>query len=394
MFIISFPVLWYNEKRGVKIAQLIDEGLEECVEINDGKLDSNNNGKLICVHGQIKPESNLLDEEIGISIENGIVLKRIVEIYQSVERRDGDNYIYEKKWCSHEVSSDSFDVIEERGKNENKTKRLFSNQEFYLNPAMVGDYKLNQELKTQLIPDKTEFIFNNKNLKKDEIESKTGKHIFISENCIFIQRKNDQEKLRLGDHKITYKYLLGPKNYTVVGLQKGENFESYYGKANQNNMEYQSIEMINKNEDNRLNENLIEDHQKNISEKGICSSIKNIFEKSIKILWIFEGNIPLKVCFDQKLSEESRNTWILRLVGFLMMTFGVYFFFAPLMAIFNWIPILGTLISILFFIFSLSVGISFSLITISIAWFFYRPIIGFFMVCGSILLYILTVTVI
>ena len=119
--------------------------------------------------------------------------------------------------------------------------------------------------------------------------------------------------------------------------------------------------------------------------------IKKIMDDSIKIIWLFEGDIPMNKCFDMKLGQENKITWLLRLLGFILMTLGVYLFFGPLLALVKWIPILGTLVSFIFFLVSLSIGLSLSLITISIAWLFYRPIIGLFLISGAIMIYVFTI---
>ena len=398
LFCASFPVLWYNEKRGVRMAKIIDEGLKECVEVNNGKCIQETEGALICLHGEILSDETIEDDFIGVKLENGIKLMRKVEIFQYCEEKvDDDEHSYKKNWTGEIVDSSSFGNETHRGKNERKSNKFVWNKIFYSNEIRIGDYGLNESLKELIKCDENMPLFSQENcIKFDEIKNKTSKTPQINENMVYIS-KPEFAKPRLGDLRISYDYLKSPRSFTIIARQMGNILEPYYGK----NVEAPKVsyELDNKQPENQnLNTNLIEKKEEkskeNVKKKGIVSTIRDFMDDSIKINWLFEGTIPLDVCFTTKMKQEEKITWILRLVGFLMMTFGVFLFFAPLLALLNWIPILGTLISIIFFIFSLSVGLSLSLLTISIAWFFYRPIVGIFMISFSVLLYIITVVLI
>lgn len=65
---------------------------------------------------------------------------------------------------------------------------------------------------------------------------------------------------------------------------------------------------------------------------------------------------------------------------------GWYFLFAPIIATLKWIPLVGWLLSgvlaIAAGIFAIVVGLVISLLTIAIAWVFYRPLIGILLLTG------------
>ena len=54
-------------------------------------------------------------------------------------------------------------------------------------------------------------------------------------------------------------------------------------------------------------------------------------------------------------------------------------FFLPIMALFSWIPIIGGIFSFIIIVISLLLTLGFSLITISIAWIYFRPVLGIMM---------------
>lgn len=376
------------------IAKIIDEGLGECIEINNGRAISETNGSLVCVHGELTSHQDAIDPTTGVTINNALVLIRDIEYYQRIEKKNDDQYIYEKGWYSSKIDSDNFENIEFRSKNERKTVSHYTDDKFTSNLISCGEYELNSELKGMINCEENLNLDKLSNILIDEIKSKTGKNVVICENYLYIKKHDNISKFNIGDIRIHYRYQVGPKLFTIVARQKNKSFEAYYGKNVKPPEESYELESNSKTEE--LNENLIEkknskEHAKTYENKGICGTIKKFMNDSIKIIWLFEGDIPLDKCFHMKLEQEHKITWLLRLFGFILMTLGVYLFFGPLLALVKWIPILGTLVSFIFFLVSLSIGLSLSLITISIAWLFYRPIIGLFMITGSIMIYVFTI---
>jgi len=69
-------------------------------------------------------------------------------------------------------------------------------------------------------------------------------------------------------------------------------------------------------------------------------------------------------------------TWILRLVGVLMMFFGFSAIFRPLSVIADVLPIAGTIVGAGTGLVALLLTIPISLVIIAIAWIFYRPLVG------------------
>lgn len=93
--------------------------------------------------------------------------------------------------------------------------------------------------------------------------------------------------------------------------------------------------------------------------------------------------------FDEQKDLIATSAKIIRPLGVFLTCLGFYFLFAPIIATLSWIPLVGWLLSgivaIAAVIFAIVVGISISLLTIAVAWVFYRPLIGIMLLalCGA-----------
>jgi len=66
----------------------------------------------------------------------------------------------------------------------------------------------------------------------------------------------------------------------------------------------------------------------------------------------------------------------LRVLGFLLMALGLYMIFNPLAVLADVLPILGSLAGAGIGFFAGAVALFLSLVTIALAWLFYRPLLG------------------
>jgi predicted tellurium resistance membrane protein TerC len=70
------------------------------------------------------------------------------------------------------------------------------------------------------------------------------------------------------------------------------------------------------------------------------------------------------------------RTWIVRFVGLVMMYLGLMMVFKPLVTVADVLPFLGGLLKIGLGLFSGIIAFALSLVTIAIAWIFYRPVLA------------------
>jgi hypothetical protein len=113
----------------------------------------------------------------------------------------------------------------------------------------------------------------------------------------------------------------------------------------------------------------------------IAKQVKNTFEpyhaKAGDAIELLEpGTLSAETMFKKAQEQNAMFTWILRLIGFLLMAFGIGLVFRPLVVVADVIPLFGDLLQMGIGIFALLVAVPLSLITISIGWVFYRPLVG------------------
>ena len=75
-------------------------------------------------------------------------------------------------------------------------------------------------------------------------------------------------------------------------------------------------------------------------------------------------------------AENAMMTWILRFVGFFMMFIGFTMIFRPLVVVAEFVPFIGSFVSVGASLAAFVLAAPLSLLTIAVAWIFYRPLIG------------------
>ena len=69
-----------------------------------------------------------------------------------------------------------------------------------------------------------------------------------------------------------------------------------------------------------------------------------------------------------------------------MMWIGIWLLFSPIISLLNWIPLVGYLLahgfSFVVMIFALILSITLTLLTIALAWVYYRPLYGMLLLTG------------
>ena len=88
------------------------------------------------------------------------------------------------------------------------------------------------------------------------------------------------------------------------------------------------------------------------------------------------GTHSAKAMFADAQQSNVIRTWIVRLVGFLIMLMGFNLLFKPFSVIADVLPIAGTIVGVGTGIVAFLLSVPLSLITIASAWVFYRPLIG------------------
>jgi hypothetical protein len=101
------------------------------------------------------------------------------------------------------------------------------------------------------------------------------------------------------------------------------------------------------------------------------------------------GTVDGATMFAEKKQEENQLTWILRGAGFLLMMIGFMLFMRPLSVLGSVLPFLGGLIEAGAFIFALALSVPLTLVTIALAWFAHRPLLGGGLIVAALAVYFL-----
>ena len=88
------------------------------------------------------------------------------------------------------------------------------------------------------------------------------------------------------------------------------------------------------------------------------------------------GTVDANTMFERELASNTFWTWMLRLIGFIVMVIGLCIALNPIAVLGDVIPFVGNILGAGIFIASLLISLVFTLLTIAIAWLFFRPVLA------------------
>jgi len=329
MIVIAFPVLFVNEGRAVKTRKDLNQGAKECVIANSESVDATNDGKLVHLSGMASSEGSIGDDQFGVKAV-ALILKRNVEMYQWKENTDTKTkkklggseektttYSYEKVWKSGRIDSGKF---KKPSGHENPSSSL-SSQTWTASPISLGAFTLSSDLVSQIDN------FSALPLQKSDTELAAidGRKVQFNNGQYYLGANPASPVV--GDVKVSYQAAM-PTDVSVIAQQTANSFNAFTGDSG----------------------------------------------TTINMLKV--GNHNADSMFSGAQASNKMLTWILRVVGFVVMFFGFSLVFKPLSVVADVLPIAGTIVGVGTGIVAFLLAAPLSLITISIAWIFYRPMIG------------------
>jgi uncharacterized membrane protein YecN with MAPEG domain len=329
IFIAAFPVLWKNEGCAVKIAQGLTEGAGAVISLPAPKVDTANNGKLVHFTGDATTSDILSDPTMGIS-ENAIRLVRTVQMYQwkevtssKTEKKLGGGtetrteYRYEKGWSESVINSNNFKV---QAGHTNPAAMEIQSEKFKAQNVTVGDFTLPDGLVSQISNEETLTVT------PDRIPPQYQGRAQVSGNEIYIGY--NPATPQIGDLKVSYKIVKSPQKVSIVAQQQGNTLTQYMTKA------------------------------------------------KTTIMMLSMGTVPADQMFQQAQESNVTRTWLVRLLGFVLMFIGISMIFKPIATFGDVVPIVGSILNFGIGVFAFIVSLALSLIVIAIAWIAARPILG------------------
>ena len=206
----------------------------------------------------------------------------------------------------------------------------YKSEEFYSNNVVLGDFLLSEE--------NLSYLSTNKDLVLTQLDA-TNNNLQLYNNYLY---KGNPENTQIGDVRVSFKYL-DAKNISILGVQSGKNITNY------------------------------------ISKNGR----KVMYAKA----GVHTGEELCKIMSD----NNKKITWLIRLIGFILLVGAFGSLFAPLRLLTGRIPILGDVVGSISGLFAFLVGGALSVIVIAIAWLRFRPlisIIAIVVVVGVVILFI------
>ena len=343
LFILAFPVLFWNEGRAVTTWKGLQEGAASVVEASADEVTTENEGALIYVTGDLSTTEELNDSTFGVSV-NAIQLERLVEMYQwredkktKTEKKVGGGekktttYSYKKVWSKKAIKSANFN--KQKG-HENPGQMPYQQKSYTAKNVTLGAFELSESLIGQY----TEW--EDLTLGADHISSLSDDlQAKATANDGGLYFGADPSSPSIGDVRVSFRQVL-PGVASVIAKQSGERLSGYKTAAGT------TLEMLT------------------------------------------AGTQSSEEMFDAAEAANAFMTWILRLVGFLMMFIGLSAVFRPFTVLADVIPVFGAVFRAGFGIVAGLIAFPATFITIAIAWIVYRPVLGIILLVIGVVFFI------
>ena len=367
LFIAGFPILFLNEGRAVDTAKRLKEGAGAVVDVPADKIDAANEGQLVHVSGKADTQDVLSDDVFGVSA-TALRLLRTVEVYQTVEHsetkhikegnktREVTTYTYSNEWCTKPVDSSQYHEAAKRTANppaampygdvdkiaQNVTLGAFTLSEAHVKRmgekkpfAFPADFKAPASVPGAQYQNGIIYVPYNA---AAAAVAPAATNVAAAATNVATAVANAAASAIVGGHsvalapvpgdvRVTFKVVL-PHDVTVVERQDGNTLSPWPASDGET------------------------------------------------LSFVRDGRVPAAKIFADAQSMNSKITWLLRLVGLLVMYFGLKRVLGPIDSLVDVIPILNGIVAMGT---SLAAGLvagACALLTIGVAWVFYRPWLG------------------
>ncbi len=338
LFIIGFPVLFCNEGRSVKTAKALDEGEGACIPVESiAKVDPEMEGQLVHMTGRADTKDVLTDDQFGVSA-TAIALKRTTEMFQWVEHSKTEEkknmggsvtktttYTYKQEWREDAIDSSGF---KEAG-HDNPGFVEFPSEERRAANVTFGAFRLTEK-QIGRIGSAQAYAFPTDFVCKVSRVQRQGGTILVPNKATRDNEKNVRDvasQPRVGDMRVTFSVIM-PHDISLVAKQKGDSFVGYIAKT----------------------------------------------KKKVDLL--SDGIKDAAEMFEDARDANATLTWFVRIGGFILMFFGLSMILKPLSVLADVLPFLGNIVEFGVGLVAGLIALVCSLVTIAIAWIFYRPVLG------------------
>jgi hypothetical protein len=327
MFLLAFPLLFWNEGRAVDRIKALDEGAAAVISVQSDQIISANDNVLIHLSGLADTKEILSDPTFKVS-SNALKLRREVLVYQwqeetstRTEKKLGGGekkvteYKYTKGWDNDLADSSSFKKPEY--KNPNST--AYNENEYQAQSVSLNAFKLPNSLVRKI-----------NNYKAIEVATDTQLTLAENQSAMLYQGGyyigKDPAQPEIGDLRISFSQVL-PEVVSIVAQQTG-------------------------------------------------STLQNYSTETGDILLLEHGEVSAESMFQTAMTENTVLTWVLRLAGLIVMAIGLSLIMRPISVLADVVPIFGNIAEAGIGIISILIALVLSFITVSLAWIWFRPLVG------------------
>jgi hypothetical protein len=340
LFLFSFVALWWNEGRAVQTAKSLEEGQGKVVHVKEDKVDKSHEGDLVHVTAEAVTDETLKDDTFAVS-SKAIKLVRTAEMFQWKEESHSETrkklgggtetvttYDYKKDWSSTLVDSGAF---KDSAEHVNPSSMPVESGKVVAKKVTLGAFTLSPELIDRM--DDSEPLKVDK-LEAESLPSDMKDKVRVADGGFYIG-KGEPASPQIGDVRVTFA-VVKPAVVSVIGEQSGDSFIPSHAEAGDD------------------------------------------------LLMLSYGKKSADQMFTAAIEANATMTWIIRFLGWLAMFIGLAMVFKPISTAGDVIPFVGSLLGLGTGIFAFIVASALSLLTVAIAWIFYRPLLGIPMVVISV----------
>lgn len=379
MIVAGVVLLFWNEGRAVKTAKALAEGAGAVVSVAVDQVDPANEGKLVHVSGKADTKEVLEDADFGVKV-TALRLSRRTEIFQWVEHEktrrikkgdkeyDETTYTYKQEWRSKPVDSSGF---KEAGHSNPFAELNFPDAQTYAKDATLGAFRLSERnvkgvggeityafptnyvlpeaMKGAQLRNNTIYIPAPKTVETTRTAAGTSPLLAAAQaasnavnNAVNTMVRDVVATPQVGDVRVRF-FVVYPKVISLCQKQVGETFAPWK-----------------------------------------ASNGKEIYLQD-------DGEKTADEMFTSAQQSNKIWTWVLRVLGFLLLSGGFRGLFGPIETLVDVIPILNGIVSLGIGLVSKLLAAVVWLLTVGIAWVYYRPVLGISLIVGAVALIVLVV---
>lgn len=336
--LVAIVLLFWNEGRAVQTYRSLEEGAGAVVSVNAQEVNPANDGNLVHMTGQATTDETLTDPIFDVSADNVIKLRREVQMYQWVENQDTETvkkvgggtetrttYTYSKEWTS--TYNDSGGFKEPTG--HQNPPMDFEDETQVAETVRVGAFTLS--------PGLVRSISGAAPLAVETVPTLDGRTATRENGGLYIGTGSPQSP-QVGDYRVSFE-VVRPGTVSIIAQQSGTTLRSYQTRAGD------ALEMLEM------------------------------------------GTVTADEMFEAAQQANTVLTWVLRLIGLVIMSASIGALFKPFVVMSDVIPFLGDLVGLGLGLVSFAIGLTLSLVVIGIGWIAARPILGIalFVVAAAII---------